>query len=373
MVVSGGSFIARLSAEGTGPRLGVKDVIDVAGVVTTGGSRVVAEKASPARRDASCVAGARRAGAVVVGKTTLVELALGAHGMNRWYGTPENPLGAELIPGGSSSGSAVAVASSEVDVAYGTDTGGSIRIPAACCGVVGLKPTHGLVAGDGVMPLAPSFDCVGPIARSVGGIEIAMEWLGIAGRVDPPGPPITVRFHAAGADAAVVEAVRRALMEAGLTIEERAVPGWEQAWRAGGIVLDAEAAGTFRRLRPLWGHLDEKVAARLYRGDGFATEVVGDARRACARWRTFFREIAADRCIVATPTLPALPPTYLAWESLCLNWFTLPVNVAGLPAIVVPVPRRRGLPASVQLIGPSGGEALLLAAARRVELAAGAC
>src|SRR5215472_3784773 len=124
------TFITRLdSAGGTGVRLAVKDVIDVRDVPTTAGSRAVERTAAPAARDASCLAGARAAGALIVGKTNLHELAMLPIGTNPWFGTPVNPLDASLIPGGSSSGSAVAVATGEADVAFGTDTGGSIRIP----------------------------------------------------------------------------------------------------------------------------------------------------------------------------------------------------------------------------------------------------
>ena len=107
--------------------------------------------------DAACLAGAREAGARIVGRTNLHELALGVTGVNQWYGTPVNPLDPSRVPGGSSSGSAVAVATDEADVAYGSDTGGSIRIPAACCGIAGLKTTWGRIPLDGVWPLYPPF------------------------------------------------------------------------------------------------------------------------------------------------------------------------------------------------------------------------
>ena len=133
------TFITRLSPSGPGVRLAVKDLIDVTGVPTTAGSPAVAETARPAAADAACMAGARAAGAAVVGKANLYELAFGASGVNEWFGTPRNPLDPELIPGGSSSGSAVAVADGEAEIAYGSDTGGSIRVPSAFCGTVGLK------------------------------------------------------------------------------------------------------------------------------------------------------------------------------------------------------------------------------------------
>src|SRR6202050_5780477 len=160
----------------------------MAGVPTTAGSRVLAETAVPAAADAACLAGLRAAGARIVGKTNLHELALGVTGINPWYGTPENPLDHSLAPGGSSSGSATAVAAGEADVAYGTDTGGSIRIPAACCGISGLKTTWGRISLDGVRPLAPSLDTVGPMARDVNGLIAGMALLepGFAGAGQAP-------------------------------------------------------------------------------------------------------------------------------------------------------------------------------------------
>ena len=171
------TFITRFDTSGSGVRLAVKDVIDMEGVPTTAGCRAVANEAEPARRDALCLAGARAAGARIVGRTNLHELALGVTGVNPWYGTPVNPLDPDLVPGGSSSGSAVAVATFEAEVAYGSDTGGSVRIPAACCGTAGLKTTWGRVSLDGVWPLAPNFDTIGPMARDVGGLVLGMQLL----------------------------------------------------------------------------------------------------------------------------------------------------------------------------------------------------
>ena len=138
------------------PRLAVKDCIDVAGLPTTAGCPVVAEMAERAHTDAAVVASAREGGARIVGKASLTELCWSASGINHWAGTPLNPRDPRRLPGGSSSGSAVAVATGEADVAFGTDTGGSVRVPAACCGVVGLKTTLGRISVKGVYPLAPS-------------------------------------------------------------------------------------------------------------------------------------------------------------------------------------------------------------------------
>jgi len=173
-------WLEKFTAYGDGPRLAVKDAIDVAGSPTTLACPVISDRAVPADRDAPVVAAARSQGARIIGKTNLTELCRAADGVNPWTGTPENPLDAERLPGGSSSGSAVAVALGEADVALGTDTGGSVRVPAACCGVVGLKTTHGRVSVEGVFPLAPPLDTVGPLGRGGGAEGQGLEMIGPA-------------------------------------------------------------------------------------------------------------------------------------------------------------------------------------------------
>ena len=149
-------------------RLAVKDVIDMKGQVTTAGSQYLAKNSPPARQDAALLRGARRPDVAIVGKTNLTEFALGTTGANEFYGTPINPFDRHRIPGGSSSGSAVAVANEEADVAFGSDSAGSIRIPAACCGILGLKTTFGLIPLKGVFPLSPKYlDTIGPMATDV--------------------------------------------------------------------------------------------------------------------------------------------------------------------------------------------------------------
>src|SRR2546425_1208618 len=130
-----------------------------------------------ARADGPCLAGARAAGARIVGKVNLHELACGVTGLNPWFGNPVNPLDPSLVPGGSSSGSAVVVATDEADVAYGSDTGGSVRIPSACCGTTGLKTTWGRISLEGVWPLAPMLDTIGPMARDMAGVILGMQLL----------------------------------------------------------------------------------------------------------------------------------------------------------------------------------------------------
>src|SRR3954453_18325372 len=170
------TYITRFADSGSGIPVAVKDLVDMAGVVTTAGCRALADKALPAERDALLLREIRRreaAGEVwIVGKTNLHELAYGTTGANPWWGTSANPRYSSLYPGGSSSGSATAVAAGEAVAALGSDTGGSVRIPAACCGIAGLKTTWGRVPLTGVWPLAPSLDTVGPMAVAVAGVRL---------------------------------------------------------------------------------------------------------------------------------------------------------------------------------------------------------
>ena len=234
---------------GSGLRVAVKDIIDMAGLPTTAGCRAIAETAGLARQDASCLAGLRaaigRGDARFVGKTNLHELAYGITGINEAFGTPVNPLDPRRVPGGSSSGSATAVAAGEADVAYGTDTGGSIRIPAACCGIAGLKTTWGRISLDGVRPLAPSLDTVGPMAADVDGLIAGMALLepGFAVAADAPR---TVGRLAIDADPAVDAAVDDALRAAGFAVQRITIPELQDVIAASAALLDAQAVGDQR-------------------------------------------------------------------------------------------------------------------------------
>ena len=172
------TWILRMDEPGTGPRVAIKDLIDVVGTPTTAACRG-ARRQRRARRAGRRLPGAalRAADVAIVGKANLHELACGGTGMNPHFGTPVNPFDPACIPGGSSSGSAVALADGEVDIALGSDTAGSIRNPSACCGTAGLKTTWGRIPLEGVWPLAPSLDTVGPMARDVAGVIAGMALL----------------------------------------------------------------------------------------------------------------------------------------------------------------------------------------------------
>jgi amidase len=372
------TFITRLphARDAAGIRLAVKDLIDVEGVPTTAGSRALAETALPADRDAACLAGARAAGAVIVGKANLHELAYGGAGSNEWFGTPVNPLDPSLLPGGSSSGSAVAVADRDADVAYGSDTGGSVRIPAAFCGITGLKTTHGRISLDRVWPLAPSLDTVGPMARDVAGVVAGMTLLEPGFRVGGPARRIG-RIRPAGfeVDPRIDEAVDDALARSGLDITEIDLPGWLAARETCGVLLDFEAAQSNRVLlddparRALIG---PNVLARLTAAEEVTPEDADAARARQHDWREeLHAAVARGGGLLALPTVPFYPPPLTAPPGLHFTAFTNPVNLAGFPALALPVPSGHSLPASLQLIGTPGSEDLLLATGAVLEAAVG--
>lgn len=365
------TWILRLDQPGTGARVAIKDLIDVAGTPTTAGCRVLADVAVPATADAACLAGLRAADAAIVGKANLHELACGGTGVNEHYGTPVNPLDPTRIPGGSSSGSAVAVATGEADLALGSDTAGSIRTPSACCGTVGLKPTWGRVPTAGVWPLAPSLDCVGPMARDVPGVIAGMALLepGFAAADGPA--PVIGRVRLAGMDPAVDAAVDALLAAAELVAVDVVLPGWDTAaqagwdvmfhevWRSDGALYERDAAGLGADVRD---RLEQgrAVPAARHRG-GLAH------RRA---WRAELAAAFERAPVLAWPTLPMLPPA-LEDPVPDTRRTNIGVNLAGHPALALPAPTGGPLPASVQLVGPDDSEALLCATGLLLEAAAG--
>lgn len=363
------TFITRFDTSGPGLRLAVKDLIDMAGVPTTAGCRAVAQEAAPAGADAACLAGARAAGARIVGRTNLHELALGVTGENPWFGTPVNPLDPRLVPGGSSSGSAVAVASDEADVAYGSDTGGSVRIPSACCGTAGLKTTYGRVPLEGVWPLAPSFDTVGPMARDVAGLVAGMQLLEPGFEPAPAGPWRVGRLRP-DADPRIDAAVDGALGEAELEVVDIDLAEWEPATAAAGLWLVAEAwASDGALVERAEDRIGADVVSRLRVGQAVGPAVLRDAKEAGRRWQERLAGLFSEVDLIATPTLTVFPPRLGRGEELLMARCTLPANLAGIPALALPVPSSGPVPASIQLLGPHGSEELLLAAGAVVESA----
>jgi amidase len=351
------------------PRVAVKDAIDIAGFVTTAGSAAVRDRAVPATADAACLAGVRAAGATIVGKTTLTELCANPAGDNAVFGTPVNPLAPDRMPGGSSSGSAVAVATGEADIGLGTDTGGSVRIPAACCGIVGLKTTWGRVPTAGVWPLSPTLDTVGPIARTVTDVTTGMRLLAPEWTIAPSPARIAGRLRIEGVDSAVEEPVDAALDAAGLKTREVRLPGWDatnwalhwiitaELWRAHHSLVDADGLGAF-------------VNGGLHAGRAVTEEQLAEGMAIREHWRAEVAAALEEVDVLALPTLAGMPPLVPDSAAFPFTQLTAPFNLAGVPALAIPVPSP-GLPvpASLQLVGPMGGEGLLCATGLAIEAA----
>ncbi|MCA1830072.1 MAG: amidase [Actinobacteria bacterium] len=365
------TFITRLDPPGAGVRVAVKDIIDVAGVQTTAGSRALADR-PPAERDAACLAGLRAAGARIVGKANLHELAMLPFGINPWFGTPRNPLDPALIPGGSSSGSAVAVASDEADIALGTDTGGSVRIPAACCGVAGLKTTHGRVSLDGVWPLAPSLDTVGPLARDVAGLVTGMQLLEPG--FTPAAPARTVGRARAGGDPVIERAIDAALATAELDVVPVDLDGWDAAV---GAFIAIELAETWESDAALLGGAIGDDSRQILEIARASLGYLDEARAQQQRWRASLAKIFEHVELLALPTISIFPPRIedvpAAGLALAADLARncLVFNAAGVPAVAVPVPSEGPFPASLQLVGPHRSEEILLPTAARIEDAIG--
>ncbi len=372
-------------------RVAVKDLIDMKGYVTTAGSKYLATHGTPAPRDAKCLAGVRRPGVEIVGRTNVTEFAITVSGINEYFGTPRNRLGRKgrFIPGGSSSGSAVAVATGKADVSLGTDTAGSIRVPAACCGVVGLKTTYGLIPLDGVYPISPKhLDTVGPIARTIDDTATGMDLLKPGFRAQYRSArrsafSITVgRLHVRGIAPEVDEAVDRALLAAGFRVvelDDRFRESWEQAEKDGRTIALGDAWRTDQYLADKPGvSVVTKAVIALGRIE-FATSYEKAVLRKRA-WQRTLEQTFRHVDIIAVPTLKDFPPKVPmfgftpAFEARVFGMQnTVAVNFAGNPALAMPVPAngRNVRITSIQLIGPRNSEARLLNAGRLIERAVG--
>ncbi|MGH3757949.1 amidase [Actinophytocola sp.] len=353
----------------------VKDLVDTAGLRTTMGSRHFADNVP--ERDAECVRRLREAGAVVVGKTVTHEFAYGPTGDRSATGPARNPYRPAAMSGGSSAGSAVAVAAGIVPLAVGTDTGGSVRIPAACCGIVGLRPTFGAIPGDGVFPLSPTLDAVGPLTRTVADCRLLWRVLADTGPEpdEPPRPRIgwvaPETFHPA--DDAVTRAARALVPHA----EDVAVPNAGTLLSIYGAIHGSDAYAIHaERVARAPELFDEEVLARLRAAEEVRgweyVRALEDRRRALDTIGSLF----ADHDLLALPTVPLPAPpvgartgrigdTEIDVRTALLS-LTSPWSVLGLPALSVPAGMVDGLPVGLQLVAPPGGEELLLSAAEHL-------
>ena len=353
---------------GAGEPVAVKDLLDTAGLTTTYGSALFADHVPAVSADAVRLLEA--GGFAVAGKTNLHEFAYGISSQNPHYGTVPNPAAPGRLAGGSSGGSAAAIAGGDVELALGSDSAGSIRIPAAWCGCVGFKPTHGLVSVEGCFPLAPSYDVVGPMASSVAGCERLLRTL------------------APGFEPAALESLEE--LEVGIAWFDRADP----LVRA----RVAEVAALFPRRRELELPLvptnradfmreaadvhrvlfagNEELYGENVRGKIERCLRVTDAEAAAAeRERAEYHERFADAVgeldLLVTPTVPFVAPPAdvdeLEIRAGAIS-LTYPFSSLGWPALALPCGEAEdGLPASVQLAAPWGEDARVLAAGRMLE------
>jgi aspartyl-tRNA(Asn)/glutamyl-tRNA(Gln) amidotransferase subunit A len=371
-----------------GVPLAVKDLYDVAGSVTTGCCAAYRER-PPAVRDAPMIERARAAGLVIVGKTNQHELAAGGTNLVSACGRPGNPWDPSRMTGGSSGGSAAAVAAGIVPWAYGSDTGGSIRIPASMCGTFGLKPTTGKLSIEGLLPLAPSLDCPGPIAataRDLRALAEIMAGTDLPARDDhPPRIGVPDGFFAdvhPESVAAVQEAT--SIFEAqGAWVSPVDGHGVEDARRVWMDVCTPEFTGAHPLLRDPERRalVAPSVVEWLEHGEALTEEEVrraGVRRAEIGRW---FRERLEDMDALLIPTTPYPAPAEGSTEVDLLGsgrvgldrvgpgWITCSINLAGLPAVNLPAARSsEGLPVGVSLVGHDDGEGALLALASMWEL-----
>jgi aspartyl-tRNA(Asn)/glutamyl-tRNA(Gln) amidotransferase subunit A len=359
-------WITELDA-GPGRPLAVKDLFDTAGVRTTYGSTVFADHVPGTT--AAAVTLLEAAGWSIAGKANLHEFAYGVTSQNLHYGVVPNPSFPGRTAGGSSGGSAAALALGLVEGALGTDTGGSIRIPAACCGVVGFKPSFGVVPIDGVFPLAPSFDHAGPLARDVKGCIELMRTLAPGLSLPTVGG---LRVGVAWADRSA-PLVRERLLAAAETFESWAPVDFPIA-EAVGPAFMREVGDVHRDLYPENAELyGENIRGKIER----CIDVTDGEYDAALRARSELAERAGEALagfdLLLTPTLAFVPPPADVVETeqrAELVRFTFPFNALGWPALALPAGAAEdGLPASVQVVGRPGDDGLVLVAALALEAA----
>jgi aspartyl-tRNA(Asn)/glutamyl-tRNA(Gln) amidotransferase subunit A len=372
-----------------GVPLSIKDLFDVAGEPTRAGSRALAG-APAALADAEAVALARRAGFVIVGKTNMTEFAFSAFGVNAHYGTPLSPWDRARgrIPGGSTSGGAVGVADGMTPATLGTDTGGSCRIPAAFCGIAGFRPTQARVSREGVVPLAPSLDSVGPLATSVSCCAVLDSVLsGGPGDDEPPAPPASLAIGVIEGyvderlDARVASAFAGALSrlaEAGAKLTPVRLPELDElpdVYRNGSLV-EFEAFAVHRaRLETSAAQYDPWVLARLEGGRGKTAADYIDLLSRRARIRAALEPRTRAFDALALPTVAIAPPALdelgEGAASRALNALVLRntaiANFLDRPAISIPCHAPGDAPVGFMLMGESGLDRRLLAAARGAE------
>jgi aspartyl-tRNA(Asn)/glutamyl-tRNA(Gln) amidotransferase subunit A len=356
------AFICETDETGDGTVIAVKDLIDVRGTPTTAGSTIL--DPVPARADAPVITQLRSAGCLVIGKTNMHEWALGPTSANRHYGAVRNPVDPSRFAGGSSGGSAVAVAMRMCDWAVGTDTGGSIRIPAGLCGVVGFKPTFGSIDTQGVVPASQSLDTIGPLAPSVKATLRAYEML--TGQRQEYSDPrswndlrIAIpRGWVSGLDDATAAAWDRVSKG----IPQIEFPSRDSFASVILPIMQGEASAN-HRLR-LTQHRDTygvDVLAFIEAGFRVTAAAYLEAKRDQARLTEEFEIAMLDVDAILLPTTARVAPGLDEGDAVreALTRFTRPMNLTGHPAFSVPLPYAHPLPIGVQVIGHRGGDRAL--------------
>ena len=350
----------------------VKDSIDIQYLKTISGSRAL-EDTAPAARNAEVVEHILNADCMITAKTNLHELAFGITGINQAYGTPVNPKYLELIPGGSSSGSAAAVAANLADFTLGTDTGGSIRMPAACCGVYGLKPTFGRVSRQGVHPAQSSLDCVGPFANSVEMIETAMQIIDPTFTAQDSTAAPKLAWLKVQAEARVTECIENYLKQANLQVEPVEAASFEKAFHAGMQIINYENWQAYGELTQT-GLIGADVQGRLLKAAETTLEQVQQAEQVKAEFMQEIDALLEQYDALLLPTLPQIPPKVADAENtvafLNLTGLVRPFNLSGHPAISIPLETEQGLPVGLQIVTKRNADEQLCAIAKFVVKAA---
>jgi len=371
-----------------GTVISIKDLFDVAGEITRAGSKALVEEAKPAGADAPVVQRLRAAGAIIIAKTNMTEFAYSGIGTNPHFGTPGNPADRKRVPGGSSSGAAVAAADGMCEIAIGTDTGGSCRIPGALCGIVGFKPSRQRIPTDGAFPLSYSIDSIGPMARSVDACAKADAAMAGA-KFEAPNPAslaglrmgVVQGFPLDNLDETVAKRFPQALdilKRAGARLSDETLApldGMVQVNSKGGV-QPAEAFAVHRELLSRRADaIDPNVRSRLERARNISAADYIDMVRERARLIRSMDARIADLDVLVCPTTPIVAPTMaevatgeeFARKNALLLRNTVVVNFFDLCAISLPMPREGGLPTGLMLIARNGSDHRLFRIAAAVE------
>lgn len=359
---TGNALLSRFHLGGSGPTVAIKDCIDIAGQVSGGGSAALADSA-PATAHAEVVRLLLADGWQLTARANMHELAYGMTGINDFNGTAINPQDPERMPGGSSSGSASAVGAGLVDLSIGSDTGGSIRLPAACCGVIGFKPTFGRVSRAGAYPAQSSLDCLGPFARDMALIINAMASIAPgfdAQRASTPQAQARVKLVATQSEPAIAAAVQAAFAASGWQGTPIALADMDAAFGAGMVLINRETYAAFGHLTGQ-GRLGADIEKRLSAAGNTTDTAVAEAEGVRAAFSAAVDAALADADALLLPTLPQLPPTF---DEICrgasvltLSSLVRPFNLSGHPALTLPVAIPGSpLKAGLQLVGRKGDD-----------------